>query len=73
MGNDLEVLLSRPYEVFVGVRVVTIKIEGREVSSFKFIQYKLINRVSNPVLILYLGRDWISQGLKRPMILPRNR
>ena len=41
VGNDLEVLLSHPYEVFVGVRVVTIKIEGREVSSFKFIQYKL--------------------------------
>ncbi len=41
VGNDLEILWSPPYEVFVGIRVVIIKIEGGEVSSFKLIQYKL--------------------------------
>jgi hypothetical protein len=41
VGTDLEVLWSPPYEVFVGVRVVIIKIEEREVSSFKLIQYKI--------------------------------
>ncbi len=41
VGTDLEVLWSSPYEVFVGVRVVIIKIEESEVSSFNLIQYKI--------------------------------